>query len=305
MSANVVVNRLNRLYDASAERAFAAVLAQPAGPLLARQGRRPGGGLEVTVSGTPEAVRVAPGLGVITDVTRGGSFQVAVTAEESVNLAARPGAGTSRIDVVYLLVKNSDVIAGDGARDADVGVATGAASASPSAPGIPSGAMQIARLTVPASGAVVVSGLLPRIAALGGVLPVASQAERDAISPLYDGLLVFREDTGFFEGRVAGAWQQVVTANRSVKGTVTCVADGTALTPLTTLTYPAAFAALLGGATPLVTGLQVYAATGAGKYVAGVEQLTATSLKVAVRRLDGGVIANGTSIPVHYRLELP
>lgn len=199
-------------YDASDERLLDSVLLAPGSALLPRPGRRPGTGLEVTVGGTPEAATVAAGVGIITDSAGGGGYRFAIPTPVAVNLAARPGAGTSRIDFVVARILNEDARPGDTLREVDISIITGTAGGSPTAPTIPSGQLRLARLDVPASGSVVVSKLAQRMAAAGAVIVVADTAERDAISPVYDGMVAYREDADVFDGRVAGAWEQIFPA---------------------------------------------------------------------------------------------
>src|SRR5438128_12693450 len=99
--ADGIARRFNTVsYDAADERALDGVLATPGGTLLSRPGKRPGTGLTVSVGGSPEAATVTTGSGIITDTTGGGSYQFAITAAQTRNFAARPSAGTSRIDVL-------------------------------------------------------------------------------------------------------------------------------------------------------------------------------------------------------------
>lgn len=200
----------NVSYTAAQERLLAAVLAHPSSALLSRAGVRPGPGGDVTVGGTPEAATVTPFGGIITDAAGGGSYIFVVPASVATNLATRPGAGTSRIDELVVVLRNVDERIGDVVRDVDVQIITGAAGASPVAPTIPAGQLRIRELLVPASGSVSISKRPPRVAAAGGTITVTDQAERDAISPLFDGIVVYREDTDTLEVRANGAWRTVL-----------------------------------------------------------------------------------------------
>lgn len=205
--ADGIAARLNSVAeDAADARSVDAVFLHPGGPVVARPGRRPGPGLTVTVGGTPEAASVAPGGGIITDTTGGGSYRFVLPATVSKDLATRPGSGTSRIDLVIARIRNTDIHPTDGGLDVIVEVVTGTAAASPVAPTVPAAALQLATLTIPNTGTITVAGAPPRTAAAGGILIVTGTTQRDAISPVWDGIKVYREDTDTFESRVAGAW---------------------------------------------------------------------------------------------------
>jgi hypothetical protein len=201
------------LYPAANDRLLQAVLAAPASSTRARAGVRAGGGLEVTIDSSGSGTwTVAPGGGIITDTGAGpGSYPFVIPSTVSRALGTRPGGGTSRIDEIVAVIKNVDERPADGAgvREVDIVVITGTAGASPTAPAIPAGQLRLGELLVPAAGAISVSKPPPRTAALGGVIPVASTTERDAISPTYDSLIVYREDNDTFEGRIDGVWTAI------------------------------------------------------------------------------------------------
>lgn len=199
-------------YDAATLRQLFAGMLAPTDQLLPRPGKRPGPGLEVTVGGTPESAVVQPGPCVIVDGTTT-SYMVTVPTVASKPLAARPASGQSRVDAVIARVYDADVHGSTSLREVDIEVVTGAPSSGiPTPPTLPAGALRLALLTVPASGAVAVTSLVQRTTAAGGVVPVASQAERDALTA-YDGLLVYREDLGGWEGRSGGVWGLVRNAS--------------------------------------------------------------------------------------------
>lgn len=207
MADGIALRFDNRSYTANEERQLAAVGFHPGSTaLLPRPGRRIGGGLEVTVGGTPESAIVQAGGGVLVDTSRGGGYVFVVPSTVTINLSTRPSSGLSRIDNVIVVVKNQDIIVGDAAREIDVQVQTGTAAASPTAPTVPTGALKLAALTVPATGSVTVGAGPGYTTGLGGVLPVASSTERDAIENKYRGLIVYRVDTNVWQGWNGTAW---------------------------------------------------------------------------------------------------
>jgi hypothetical protein len=194
-------------YTGADERLLDAVLVHPAAALLARPGIRPGPGGTISFGGSPEAVTIQPCSGIITDTGAGGSFKWVIPAAVTIPLPTRPATGQTRISDLVGVILNDEVRGADGTREMDVQLLNGAAGASPTAPTLtPAGALRLRRLTIAPTGTPALSMAPQRIAALGGTIPVADQAERDAIEVIYDGLSVYREDLDVFQDRVNGAW---------------------------------------------------------------------------------------------------
>lgn len=112
--------------------------------------------------------------------TKGTSFP---TNDAVVNVAttAAPGSN-SRIDIIYL--QQQEYIEGDASTQAVIGVVQGVAAASPTAPALPSGAIELARAVVPAGITATTSATITQTAkftaAAGGVIPFRNTTERDA-----------------------------------------------------------------------------------------------------------------------------
>lgn len=193
-------------YNATQERLIQSVMQHPGVGTRSRPGVR-SGGLAVSIGGIPEAAIVAPGGGVIDDDAAGGSYQFVVPAAVTLPLGSRPGTGTSRIGFVVARIKNSDHRPADGAKEPVLELIQGTEGAAPSAPIVPAGSLVIRQLTIPASGTVSLSRTAQRTVALGGVLPVADTTERDAISPVYDGIVVYVESSDLLQVRRDGAWK--------------------------------------------------------------------------------------------------
>ena len=210
-------------YDAADLRSLAGAMLLGGGQVLPRAGKRPGAGLEVTVGGTPEAVTVQPGCAVVTDGSTT-AYVVVVDSAASVDLATRPSTGQSRVDLVIARVYDADVHGDTSLREVDVEVVTGTASSgTPTAPSLPAGALQLAKLTVPATGSVSVAGAAQRTVAAGGILPVAGTAERAAIASPYKGQAVYREDTDVIEvydGTGWAAYRRTQTGTVPVSATI-------------------------------------------------------------------------------------
>jgi hypothetical protein len=86
---------------------------------------------------------------------------------------------------------------------------TGTPDAIPVTPTTPTGATALAQVTVPAGATSIVTANIADVrqytTALGGTLPVASQAQRDAVAP-YVGMKVFRLDVGVTETYTGSSW---------------------------------------------------------------------------------------------------
>lgn len=164
-------------------------------PFSAKSGRRVNGaGLVVSVGGSPEAWTVTPGAGVIYDNANAtaGPWKFAIPASKSANLPARPGVGLSRVDLLVARIYDVDVL-GSGAREIKIEHVPGTPSASPSTPATPALSLVLATLNVPNAGAISVTQSTARVVAAGGILPVATTAERDALATAgiaYSGLVV-------------------------------------------------------------------------------------------------------------------
>lgn len=254
--------RLNSVeYDAGDDRAALTALVMGAGAATARAGRRPGPGLTVTVGGTPEAATLSPGVCVVTDPV-GGMYLVAFPNNVTKNLATRPGTGTSRNDLAVARIYDADVHSADTTlREVDFELVTGTASASPSTPTLPDGALLLDTLTVPATGTISVSQNGPRTVAAGGILPVASQAERDALTA-YDGLVVYREDTDTFEARINGNWQGLNDPADTGWQSLTVVSPYSATSPISSGEPPKY--RVRGGIVYIVGSIQLVGSPGSG-----------------------------------------
>jgi hypothetical protein len=116
----------------------------------------------------------------------------------------------TRKDIVYVQVNDSSAGDGSGATTAPVLYLAGTPSASPVAPTLPARSFLVGTITVPQSGGgsptVVVNPA--RYAAAGGILPVADNAERTALSA-YEGLIVDQKDVDRLYRHNGTRWAQV------------------------------------------------------------------------------------------------
>lgn len=115
-----------------------------------------------------------------------------------------------RKDIVYIQINDSSAGDGTGLKTADVLYLAGSPNVSPVAPALPARSFLVGTITVPQAGGgspTVVRNPAVHVAA-GATLPVASLAERDALTK-YDGLRVQRTD---LTGRIDETWDAAAGA---------------------------------------------------------------------------------------------
>ena len=112
-----------------------------------------------------------------------------------------------RKDIVYIQVNDSSAGDGSGATSAPVLYAAGTPASSPVAPDLPARSFLVGTITVPKVGGGSPSAVLnpARYVAAGGLLPISSQAELDALTP-YPGLTVYRTDLGLAQRYNGSKW---------------------------------------------------------------------------------------------------
>ena len=215
-------------YDAGILRRGMAGLVMPDGrPVSGRQGIRPGG-LSVTL-GAGGVITVHPGLCYIDPgiTTTQSGYWCCVAVDESPGSVAAADATNPRRDILIVEVLDDDVD-DTGSRLARVRYIQGVAAAAPQAPETPQSSLRLGVIDVPRAG-----GGSPvwtpdnrYTVASGGILPVGSQSERDALVG-WPGLRIWRTDRGWAETMVATA-----PAQWRVEGIPTCTtqADLAAIT---------------------------------------------------------------------------
>lgn len=188
------------------------------GALDVRTGVLHGPGSTAVVSGTsstsPWRYQVAAHNPVMSRGAANGAYLAAHEAAAFADTTAPP-ASNSRIDVIWS--KQQDSQAGiptpDGVIGFIVGCTQGSAAASPVAPAIPVGAVELARAVVLSTATGGTSGTGTTIThtgrqtvARGAPIPVRNQTERDAMTP-FAGMLVSRLDLGGILEQYSGsAW---------------------------------------------------------------------------------------------------
>lgn len=162
-------------------------------------------GLAATVVGT--SVTIGAGSAIITPTSgANGSYRVSVPGPESLTLTARDATYT-RHDLVVVRVYDGDADA-SGLWEARLEVITGTPSASPAAPALPAGALQLWTVVVPpGTGTVTVVDNRAWTSALGGVITCKSTSRPDGAG-LRVGQIIYETDTARLYAWDGANWRQ-------------------------------------------------------------------------------------------------
>jgi hypothetical protein len=202
----------------------------------ARTGIRPASGNPgaVTATGTPDSnVHISPFQAVVqsTRATAAGAYIATLDAVKDINVLSTPAhASLARNDLI--VAHQSDVFYGDADSLFRVRQIVGTPSGSPADPsltGYPD-AIPLARVRVNAAATSItaanITDLRPTTGwtvAVGGTLPVANQAARDALTGIYDGLTIYRQDRDWSETYNGSVWRVNGIALVSSTGDLTAV----------------------------------------------------------------------------------
>lgn len=196
--------------------------------LKAKSGFRPGPaspGL-VTATGTPDAnVHVAPFQLMLQNI-RGsglGTYIACLDAIKDINILSTPADSTNPRDDL-IIAQQSDIFDADANSDFVVRQVPGTPASVPSDPAVTGSTnyVTLARVRVVANATTITSGNITDLrtaghaksltgglysVALGGILPVGSTAQRDALTGLYSGLAVWRSDLKYLEVTDTSVWR--------------------------------------------------------------------------------------------------
>jgi hypothetical protein len=168
---------------------------------------------------TPCSAMIDPGA-----TTHQGMYGWATDANVTGSVTAAD-ATYARKDIVYIKINDSTAGDGSGATTAPVEYRAGTPSASPVAPALQAREFLVGTITVPQSGGGSPTVVLnpARFVAAGGILPVYSSTERDALS-MYDGMAVLRMDLA---GRPVQVWNGSAWLPNGTERLAVTTADGT------------------------------------------------------------------------------
>jgi len=168
--------------------------------LVPRQGVHPsiGNTLQVTQSAAPAmSVVVKSGQASIagTEGAKQGAYMVMNDADVTLTIAAAH-ATLNRIDSVIFKVEDQAYSGSN--NTSSLVVVTGTPAGSPSPPTLPANCIELARVSVVALDTQITNGeitdMRQYMSAVGGLMVVATKAIRDALTGLYDGFAVYRQD---------------------------------------------------------------------------------------------------------------
>lgn len=189
-----------------------------AGPLQVRQGIKPASGTPGLVKQTGTAsvnVTIEPFQAAIqaTRATAGGPYLATLDAQKTIDMLTSHPADATNARRDLIIARQSDTQWSDASTAMAVQQVVGTPSGSPVDPTPATGDyITLARVTVPANAATITSGnitdLRPFAVAAGGILPVASQTERDALTK-YTGMAVWRLDLSQLEAWNGTSWTVV------------------------------------------------------------------------------------------------
>lgn len=175
-------------------------------------GARPGALSGLTVTGTAGwSYSVAPGHLVTSRSVTDGVVLSANDGAATVSTSPAPGTG-GRIDLIW--VRHGDVDLGDATSENVFGVTQGTVSASPVAPALPAGAMELARATVMAgagstnAAGVTLTNTAKRTGLRGGAVEVPSYAHLETmLGDAPDGLQAWVAAENGYYVRAGGDWR--------------------------------------------------------------------------------------------------
>jgi hypothetical protein len=193
-----------------------ALLVPGTSAVKAKSGFRPGPGTSpglVQASGTPDAnVSVAPFQAFLqtSRASVGGPYSLTLDSSKTINILSTPADATNPRDDL-IIAYQADTFYGDGSSAMAITQVVGTPSGTPSDPSTAAypDHLKLARVRVDAGATTITSAKITDLRSsslsggmwtvgLGGILPVASQTERDALSK-WDGLTVWRMDRDWVE----------------------------------------------------------------------------------------------------------
>lgn len=172
----------------------------------------------VTGNSSSMSVTVHPFNAVL---NRYGALLIQNDGDVKVPLAAAPSAN-SRIDVVYVKQNETRSPMSDGSDVPAFGVVKGTAAAAPVAPSVPSGALALAQVLLPAgvsntaAAGVVITQTYIGAALKGDMLRVQTSAQRDALTGVPDGTLLHNVADNRDYVRNGGKWESSDTPQEMI-----------------------------------------------------------------------------------------
>jgi hypothetical protein len=212
-----------------------------------------GSELAVTQTGSPSmAVTVKSGLAIVpgTEGSKQGGYGVGNDADLVLSISAAH-ATLARIDIVVFRVR--DTAYSGGVDSAVLEVVTGTPSGSPTAPATPANSLLLATVAVGAAVTSITNANITDnrnwLTAIGGIIPVATATERNALAGSYNGLSVWRRDLKRLEVNDGTAWREYARPEQALVAT----SQATTSTSYTDLATVGPAVTIETGTTALVT----------------------------------------------------
>lgn len=171
---------------------------------------------QVTASATADNnVHIAAFQRVFQSTRGQGPYIQTLDAEKTIDILTDHPADSTNDRHDLIVAQQSDAFYGDTANTFLIRHVVGTAASTPSDPTVDGSPdyYELARVRVTAGATEITDSMIDDLrppestVALGGVLPVADQAERDAIPSPYEGMTVYRADTDWVETRSLNAWR--------------------------------------------------------------------------------------------------
>lgn len=229
-----VMNGATRVVDAEDTRVATSALWTPTGTVgNARQGivSRAGVPGKVQATGTPGINVTVDAFQSLITATRGlGSYIGTLDAQKTMNVLGTDPADPSNQRNDLIVAQQSDTYYSDGSTAYTIRRVKGTPAGTPVDPNPTTGGfspdyMLLARIRVTAGAPAITNAMIDDLrstycVALGGVIPVASAAERSALSA-YDGQAVYRRDKDWVEVYDGAAWRTVGVVPVAAGGDIT------------------------------------------------------------------------------------
>jgi hypothetical protein len=169
----------------------------------------------VTANGTPNnSVNVAPFVRVQQSTRGKGPYIMVNDAAKAINILSTPAHATNpRNDLI--IAQQSDEFYGDANSNMVIRHIVGTPAGVPADPAVTGSPdyVLLARVNVPANDTTIENGQITdlrpgaKTVAVGGVIPIASATERNAITDPFPGMVIYRLDRSWREVYTGGVWR--------------------------------------------------------------------------------------------------
>jgi len=287
----------------------------------AKSGFRPGPGASpglVTATGTPDGfVHVAPFQLLLQSgrATAPGTYETALDAIKDINILSTPADPTNPRDDL-IVAQQSDTFYADANSDFLVRHVVGTPAGVPVDPTVTGSPdfITLARVRVNATATTITSGNITDLrtgghansltgglhsVALGGILPVTSAAQRDALVGVYEGLTIDRADLDYAERHNGSVWRPFVSGQRLA--TTVSTTDSGAITTTETVVMSVTAPLVSGAIYRIRSHCAFQGSVTTDQHLARIREDTVSGTVLQQRRL--GVPTTVTFYPLSIEVE--